>query len=79
MTDKGYDRDVVAGVVDRLIAEHLLDDRRYVDNFVAMHAARGQGPLRVRAALRTAGIRGEMVDECLVAFPGWLEHFARPE
>lgn len=59
-------------VIDRLIAEHLLDDRRYVDNFVGFHAARGEGPLRVRTRLRQIGVTGEIVEECLAAFPDWL-------
>jgi regulatory protein len=71
LLDKGFDASVVAGVIDRLIQEHLLDDRRYVDNFVASHAARGQGPLRVRADLRKFGVQGPLVEECLAAFPDW--------
>jgi regulatory protein len=68
---KGYDAGVLAEVIERLIAEHLLDDRRYVDNFVGFHAARGEGPLRVRARLRQIGVAGELVEECLAAFPDW--------
>jgi len=50
----------------------LLDDRRYTENFVAYHAARGQGPLRVRADLRRHGLEGTLVEECLDAFPTGL-------
>ena len=49
---KGYDAAVVAELMDRLRAEKLLDDGRYLENFVAYHAGRGQGPNRVRADLR---------------------------
>ena len=52
LRDKGYDGAVVDGLVERLVDERLLDDRRYLQNFVAYHAARGQGPIRVRAELR---------------------------
>jgi regulatory protein len=72
LADKGYDPAVVAAVVDRLLAEHLLDDRRYVDNFVTYHAARGQGPARIRAELRKIGTQGEMVDSSLAAYPDWM-------
>ena len=68
LVDKGFDAAVVAGVIERLIQEHLLDDRRYVDNFVASHAARGQGPLRVRADLRKFGVQGPLVEESLAAY-----------
>ena len=72
LVDQGYDREIVAGVIERLVAEHLLDDRRYVDNFVSYHAARGQGPVRVRAELRKLGLRGEQVENCIAAFPDWI-------
>jgi regulatory protein len=65
---------VIAGVVESLRAEHLLDDCRYVDNFVRSHAAKGQGPLRVRAALRQCGLPAELVETSIAAFPEWLPH-----
>ncbi len=72
MAGKGYDPGVIAGVLERLIAENLVDDRRYVERFVASRAARGRGPLRVRADLRNAGLQGELVEDALRAFPDWL-------
>jgi regulatory protein len=72
LVEKGYDRSVVAEVIERLVAEKLLDDRRYVENFVAYHAARGQGPLRVRAELRSMGMHGGLVDDAVEAYPDWL-------
>ncbi len=72
LLDKGYDAVVVEPLLDSLRAEKLLDDRRYSHNFVGFHAARGQGPLRVRAELRRKGLEGPLVEECLDAFPDWL-------
>jgi regulatory protein len=72
LLEKGYDVAVVAPLLDALRAEKLLDDRRYAENFVAYHAARGQGPLRVRADLRRHGLEGALVQECLDAFPEWI-------
>jgi regulatory protein len=74
LIEKGYDAVVVAPLLDALRAEKLLDDRRYAENFVAYHAARGQGPLRVRADLRRHGLEGALVEECLDAFPEWIVH-----
>src|SRR5260370_38290702 len=74
LLEKGYDAVVVAPLLEALRAEKLLDDRRYTQNFVAYHAARGQGPLRVRADLRRHGLEGTLVEECLDAFPDWIVH-----
>jgi regulatory protein len=72
LLDKGYDAAVVAPLLEALRGEKLLDDRRYTENFVAYHAARGQGPVRVRADLRGHGLTGVLVEECLDAFPDWI-------
>ncbi len=70
---KGYAAAIVDPLIERLTAERLLDDRRYVENFVGYHAARGQGPLRVRAQLRKIGASADLVGQCLAAFPGWID------
>jgi regulatory protein len=72
LADKGYAAAIAEGVVDRLCDEKLVDDRRYVENFVSLHAARGQGPLRIRADLRKSGMQGELVEHALGAYPDWL-------
>jgi len=72
LLEKGYDAAVVMPLLDVLCGEKLLDDRRYIENFVSYHAARGQGPLRVRADLRRHGLEGAPVEEYLEAFPDWI-------
>jgi regulatory protein len=75
LRDKGYDRRVVDELIERLIAEKLLDDRRYLQNFVAYHAARGQGPNRVRADLRKLGLTD--AESSLDDYPDWVAHLKR--
>jgi regulatory protein len=77
LRDKGYDRDVVDRVIERLIAEKLLDDRRYLQNFVAYHAARGQGPHRVRANLRKFGPPMPDAEQVLREYPDWIAQLKR--
>ena len=77
LLDKGYDASVVGPLMARLQAEKLLDDRRFLDNFVAYRAARGQGPIRVCADLRRIGMRGELVEACLDAYPDWSAQLKR--
>jgi regulatory protein len=72
LLEKGYDTSIVAPLLDALRAEKLLDDHRYMENFVAYHAARGQGPIRVRMELRRHGLQGPPVEEYLERFPDWI-------
>jgi regulatory protein len=72
LLEKGYDVSVVLPLLDALRDEKLLDDRRYLESFVAYHAARGQGPLRIRLELRRHGLQGTLVDEYLDTFPDWI-------
>jgi regulatory protein len=74
---KGYDAAVVAELLDQLRAEKLVDDGRYLENFVAYHAGRGQGPNRVRANLRNLGLSGAQVDAALADYPDWLGQLKR--
>jgi regulatory protein len=73
----GYDPAVVGQLIERLCAERLVDDRRYLENFVAYHAARGHGPNRVRADLRKLGLQGAQVEACLDAYPDWTLQLQR--
>jgi regulatory protein len=72
LLEKGYDASVVLPLLDALRGEKLLDDRRYLENFVAYHAARCQGPLRIRVDLRRHGLQGPQIEEYLDAYPDWL-------
>src|SRR5580700_10325844 len=72
LIEKGYDASVVLPLLDALRDEKLLDDRRYLENFVAYHAARGQGPVRIRVDLRRHGLQGSLVEEYLDAYPDWI-------
>ena len=74
LVEKGYDPTVVALLLDTLRAEKLLDDRRYMENFVGFHAVRGQGPLRVRSELGRHGLEGPDVEDYIAAYPDWLAH-----
>ena len=72
LLDKGYDPTVVADVIERLCGEKLVDDRRFLESFIIYHAARGQGPHRVRAELRKSGLQGEIVEQGLTAYGDWI-------
>jgi len=72
LLERGYDAAVVGPLIERLCAEKLLDDHRYLENFVSYHAARGHGPEWVRAQLRKLGLKGPQVDSSVEAYPDWI-------
>ena len=70
---QGYDPAVAAAVVAELTEERVLDDARYAENYVAYHAGRGEGPLRIGADLRSLGVPDALVEAALEAGPDWRE------
>jgi regulatory protein len=72
LTDKGFSTETAAGVVAALVRENLVNDRRYVEQFIDYHASRGNGPIKVRAELTRTGIDGALVDEFIAAYPDWI-------
>ena len=62
---KGYPPQTIDPVIQKLAGKRLVSDERFTANFVHHHAKRGQGPLRIRAALRQQGIADSQVDEAL--------------
>ena len=77
LLDKGYDSAIVGPLIERLLADKLLDDRRFLENFVAFRAARGQGPERVCADLCKLGMHGEAVEASIDAYPDWITQLRR--
>ena len=59
-------------LIERLCAEKLVDDRRYLENLVETQAARGHGPNWVRAELRKRGILDAQAEACIDSYPDWV-------
>jgi regulatory protein len=74
LESRGYDAEVTTEVLAELGRKGLLSDERYVTSFITHHAARGQGPVRIRGALREVGVASELIDRLLdVADVDWAE------
>jgi regulatory protein len=69
LTSQGYAAGPVAETVAALADERLLDDARYAANYVAWHAGRGQGPMRIRQDLLAAGLPSELIAQALDSGP----------
>ncbi len=65
LISKGFARDTAAAAVEKLAAEGLQDDRRFVDNFVQARINQGKGPVRIRLDLNQRGINETLVEEVL--------------
>ncbi len=73
LKERGFDRETVGAVLQELASEHLLDDERYVERFVAYHVTRGQGPARITAELRQLQLPADMIRRHLDAAADWPE------
>lgn len=66
--------EAVEAVLDAFAARGLQSDARYVEQYLATRAARGYGPVRIRAELRERGVEGRLIDEWLdERDPAWGE------
>jgi regulatory protein len=73
LKSQGYDPAVATAVVGELAEERALDDARYAENYVAYHAGRGQGPVRIGADLRSLGVPATLVEAALDTGHNWRE------
>jgi regulatory protein len=70
LATQGFDAGVVDTAVAELAGEGIVNDERYAQNYVAYHAARGQGPVRIAAELKGMGVQAGLIE---LALPGSLD------
>jgi regulatory protein len=68
LEQRGYDRASIAAEIERLAAEGLQSDERFATLFVEQRAGRGDGPVKLRAALGDRGVDGATIDSALAPF-----------
>ncbi len=68
---RGFEAATAMDVVAELLREGMLDDARYAQNYVAYHAGRGQGPVRIAAELRRCGVAAGLIEAALDGGPDW--------
>jgi regulatory protein len=59
---RGAPADLIEAALDRLAAQGLLSDTRFLQCFVASRARGGHGPLRIREDLVSRGLPREAID-----------------
>ena len=65
LESRGFDSEATSEVLTELARKGLLSDERYVASFITHHAARGQGPMRIRSELRESGVAPDLVERLL--------------
>ena len=65
LTVAGFESQVALQAVERLSAEGLQDDRRFIEGFAQSRINQGKGPVRLRADLRQRGVDSGLIDEVL--------------
>jgi len=74
---RGFAVEAIAPLLDRLVAEGVLNEARLVEHYVAERAAKGFGPLRIRAELRDKGLSDALIAAELDAWrEQWPERLA---
>jgi len=71
LIQRGFEEATAAGAMAELVRDGVLDDGRYAQNYVAYHAGRGQGPLRIAAELRRSGLAADLIEAALETGPDW--------
>ena len=62
---KGFDHDVVTGIVDDLQTRNLVSDDRFVEAFIRSRVNRGQGPVRIERDLRGRGVDELRIEQAI--------------
>ncbi len=71
---KGYEAEQVDPVLERLVAEGLLNEHRFAESFTRLRVERGLGPHRIRRELRERGIGERDIEGAMAPFGDtWIE------
>jgi len=68
---QGFESTTIEGVIAELIERGYLNDERYAQQYVTLHAERGQGPLRIRRELEQLGVEPQLIEAVLGASEDW--------
>ena len=71
LTARGFEAAAAAEALAALMAHGELCDERFAQNYVAYHAGRGHGPIRIAAELRARGVAQPLIEAALADGPDW--------
>ena len=70
---QGFEPLAAQGVVKELVERGYLNDERYAEQYVAYHAERGHGPLRIERELVQRGVEPALIEAALAAGEDWAQ------
>ncbi len=65
LQSRGFTEDEIAGSLDQLEGDKLLDDIRFAEDYVTLRANKGFGPIRIEHELRERGIDDNQCGEVI--------------
>jgi len=68
----GFEPNVAAKVVQDLEQKGILDERKYIENFMTYQAARGKGPVQIRSRLTSLGFSAEVIERFVPEGRDWV-------
>jgi regulatory protein len=71
LTSQGYEPAVAQHVVSELSERGFVNDERYAQQYVAAHAERGQGPLRIGRELAELGLEAGLIETAIAGGEDW--------
>lgn len=75
---QGFERNLAAQTIDALVAEKVVDDARYMENFIAYQAGQGFGPARIGYKLRAPdlNLNHDLINQALSDEKAWVRKAA---
>lgn len=61
LSQRGFAADLIAAVLEELVAENLLSDARYAEIYAHSRTDKGYGPRRIQQELRERGVAEEII------------------
>ena len=68
---QGFEAAAVRVAVAGLVDDRLLDDGRYIGNYVTSRADRGEGPVRIGVELKALELPEDLIEAALAAITDW--------
>ena len=65
LQQKDFPSELIQEVIERLVADNLLNDERYAEAYVRIRSARGFGLQRIRMEMKERGVASELISDAI--------------